>query len=232
MSESKVIIALDFPNADAALKLALVLNPALCKVKVGKELFVSAGPEIVEKLAKLGFDVFLDLKFHDIPNTVAAACASAINLGVWMINVHVSGGRAMLDAARKAIPGPKPKLIGVTVLTSLAGADLDDLGIAGGHDAVVLRWAKLAQECGLDGVVCSPLEAAMLKSSLGKGFLTVTPGVRLAESQDDQKRVSTPMQAIENGADYIVIGRPIIEAKNPYEVLCDINQQIEFSLTK
>ena len=232
MSESRVIVALDFPKADAALKLALTLNPALCKVKVGKELFVSAGPDIVEKLARLGFDVFLDLKFHDIPNTIASACRAAANLGAWMINVHVTGGRAMLDAARKAVPGPQPKLVAVTLLTSLTSDDLNDLGIAGGHDAVVLRWAKLAHECGLDGVVCSPLEAAMLKQSLGKVFLTVTPGIRLGESRDDQKRVSTPIQAIEYGADYIVIGRPVTEAKNPYEVLCDINQQIEVSLTK
>ncbi|MGH6693305.1 MAG: orotidine-5'-phosphate decarboxylase, partial [Gammaproteobacteria bacterium] len=188
-AEPRIIVALDFPDAKSALALAKRLDPKLCRVKVGKELYTAAGPSLVEKLRQAGFGVFLDLKFHDIPNTVAAACAAAAELGVWMVNLHALGGRGMMSAARKALAGTKarPRLTAVTLLTSLGAADLSEVGLAGSPQEVVLRLAGLARECGLDGVVCSAQEAAALRTRFGREFCLVTPGIRLVEAtRDDQ----------------------------------------------
>jgi orotidine-5'-phosphate decarboxylase len=225
LDSKRVIVALDFPDAGAALAAAGRLDPALCRVKVGKELFVSAGPAIVGQLHERGFEVFLDLKFHDIPNTVAGACRAAARLGVWMLNVHASGGSAMMRAAREAVaafPRP-PLLIGVTVLTSLSDAELGEVGFAGSAAANVGRLARLAAASGLDGVVCSAQEAAMLREALGAGFVTVTPGIRLAsDAKGDQSRVATPGDAVRLGAHYLVIGRPVTQAADPAATLQSI----------
>ncbi len=229
-----VIVVLDYPNAAAALELAAKLDPALCRVKVGKELFTAAGPAVVDTLMGRGFDVFLDLKYHDIPNTVAGACRAAAALGVWMVNVHASGGRAMLAAAREAIDagsGRKPLLIGVTVLTSLASGDLAAIGVTGDAQSQVKRLAGLCNEAGLDGVVCSAEEAPFLKAGY-PGLLTVTPGIRLAgDAKGDQQRVVTPTDAIRMGADYLVIGRSITHAADPVATLQLIHQQLEAATT-
>ena len=230
-SEPRVIVALDFADAAQALALSGRLDPGACALKVGKELFVAAGPEPARRMIGRGFKVFLDLKFHDIPHTVAQACAAATRLGVWMINVHASGGRAMLTAARESVARvtaerghAPPLLIGVTVLTSLAAADLDEIGVAGTPEAAVLRLARLSSECGLDGVVCSAMEAPALRRALGPEFKLVTPGIRPAGSaSDDQARVTTPERAIANGADFLVIGRPITQAPDPRAALAEIN---------
>lgn len=230
MDNKRVIVPLDFPGAEAALALAARLDPALCRVKVGKELFTAAGPAVVEKLHERGFEVFLDLKFHDIPNTVAGACRSAARLGVWMLNVHASGGEAMLRAAREAVAGASrpPLLIGVTILTSLSAADLARVGFHGSPEDNVQRLAGLAHGCGLDGVVCSALEAPRLRAAFGPGFRLVTPGIRLEGSApDDQSRVVTPREALRLGADYLVIGRPIAQARDPVATLRDINESLE-----
>lgn len=227
---SRIIVALDFSTANAALALADQLNPSMCRVKVGKELFTAAGPAVVKSLVDRGFDVFLDLKFHDIPTTVAAACKAAVDLGVWMLNVHACGGTAMLAAARQAVgaKGKGPKLIAVTVLTSMAEADLAAIGILVPPVAQVQRLAKLAKKEDLDGVVCSPHEVAVLRQSCGADFDLVTPGVRPAGSiPHDQKRVMTPVDAIKAGATYLVIGRPITEANDPLAVLAAISASIE-----
>jgi orotidine-5'-phosphate decarboxylase len=227
VTESCVIVALDFPDATSALAMADRLTPAQCKVKVGKELFTVAGPNLVEKLVSRGFKVFLDLKFHDIPQTVARACAAAARMGVWMMNVHASGGRAMLLAAREAVAASEARLIAVTVLTSLDAHDLREVGISAEPAAQVQRLALLARDCGLDGVVCSAQEARQLREACGDRFLLVTPGIRLASSAaDDQKRVMTPTRARLEGADYLVIGRPITEATDPDSVLQKINLEI------
>ena len=229
MNDPKVIVALDFDNAADALVLAQQLDPSLCRLKVGKELFTSSGPELVEKLVELRFEVFLDLKFHDIPNTVAQACKAAARLGVWMVNVHALGGRKMMSAAREALEGMtnRPKLIAVTVLTSMGQSDLAEIGLVGEPLDNVLRLAKLAQECGLDGVVCSAREAAPLRALAGKDFCLVTPGIRpAAASLDDQVRVATPAQALRDGANYLVIGRPITQAATPLQALKNINLEI------
>ncbi len=223
MSASPVIIALDFPSAAEALALAERLDPARCRVKVGKELFTRAGPAVVEKLVARGFEVFLDLKYHDIPNTVAAACDAAADLGVWMINLHASGGRRMMETARERLEkrgSGRPRLIAVTILTSLGEEDLAEVGFQGAPADNVARLAALADDCGLDGVVCSPLEAAMLRRERRKGFLLVTPGVRpAAAAVDDQKRVMTPADALAAGASHLVIGRPITAAPDPLAAL-------------
>lgn len=232
MNDPKIIVALDYPEARAAQDMAARLDPALCRVKVGKELFTAAGPALVEALAARGFGVFLDLKFHDIPNTVAGACKAAARLGVWMMNVHASGGRAMLQAAREALAGgqTRPKLIAVTVLTSMGDTDLADIGMQGGSQDAVLRLARLAQAAGLDGVVCSAQEARALRAACGAGFNLVTPGIRPADGTpgalDDQKRVMTPRAAIDAGADYLVIGRPITQAADPVAMLQRIGKEI------
>jgi orotidine-5'-phosphate decarboxylase len=229
MTNKKIIVALDFPDAKSALELAAKLDPALCRVKVGKELFTAAGPAVVEKLIKQGFDVFLDLKFHDIPNTVAGACKAAAGLGVWMLNVHALGGPAMLRAAREAIDaGPhKPLLIAVTVLTSMSDSELAAVGLTGTAEENVLRLAKLAKQCGLNGVVCSSREAAILRKEIAKPFVLVTPGIRLAgAAKDDQTRVLTPLDALRAGADYLVIGRPVTQAEDPAALLKNIHKDI------
>lgn len=227
--DPRVIVALDYASAAEALVLAGRLDPALCKVKVGKELFTAAGPALVGNLVQRGFSVFLDLKFHDIPNTVAAACKAAAGLGVWMINVHAGGGRAMMQAAREALSGVNhaPKLIAVTVLTSLGAEDLRELGHAEAPQALAERLARLAAASGMDGVVCSAQEAPALRRACGAAFCLVTPGIRLAgAAQDDQKRIVTPAAAIASGADYLVIGRPITRAADPLAVLRAINAEI------
>lgn len=229
MSAPRIIVALDYPNARDALALAARLDPKLCRVKVGKELFTASGPAFVEKLRNTGFGVFLDLKYHDIPNTVAGACRAAAELGVWMINVHALGGRAMMAAAREAIAGSttRPRLVAVTLLTSLGTGDMEEVGLGGSPQEAVLKLARLAQACGLDGVVCSAHEAAALRRQRGKEFLLVTPGIRPAEAgRDDQSRVATPRQAVADGADYLVIGRPITRAPDPLAALRAINAEI------
>lgn len=230
MAEPRIIIALDFPDAPRALDLAARLDPISCKLKVGKELFTAAGPQLVEQVMRRGFDVFLDLKFHDIPATVANACKSAAHLGVWMMNIHALGGRRMLMAAREAIPTGTSKVIAVTLLTSMESGDLKEIGLTGEPQDVVRRLALLAYDCGLDGVVCSPLEAPELKKMIGQDFCLVTPGIRPAEAAaDDQRRISTPRQAIINGADYLVIGRPVTQASDPGAMLRRLNEEIDNS---
>jgi orotidine-5'-phosphate decarboxylase len=229
MPDSKIIVALDFDTAEETLKLVKQLRPEACRLKVGKELFTTAGPALVDQLVGDGFDVFLDLKFHDIPNTVAAACKAAARLGVWMVNVHAMGGSKMMLAARDALEGlsQRPKLIAVTVLTSMGKDDLLEIGMDVEPQDAVLRLAKLASSCGLDGVVCSAREAAILKRELGRSFQLVTPGIRPANAaSDDQNRVMTPVEALRMGADYLVIGRPITKAEDPLSALNEINQEI------
>ena len=229
MNDPKIIVALDYPSAQPALDIVARLDPALCRVKVGKELFTAAGPALVETLVTRGFGVFLDLKFHDIPNTVAGACKAAARLGVWMINLHATGGRAMMHAALEALAGEvlRPKLIAVTVLTSMGESDLADIGMQGSPDDVVLRLARLAQSAGLDGVVCSAHEARVLRAACGAGFDLVTPGIRPADAkQDDQKRVMTPRAAMDAGADYLVVGRPITQAADALAMLQRLQREI------
>lgn len=229
MTTSRVIVALDVPTCAEALAIAARLDPARCRLKVGKELFTSAGPALIEQLMAPGFEIFLDLKFHDIPNTVASACRAAARLGVWMLNVHALGGRAMMQAAREAVDAMphRPLLIGVTVLTSMSEADLREVGIADTPAAIVRRLALLAQDCGLDGVVCSAQEAPMLRECMRADFKLVTPGIRPAgASSDDQQRITTPAQAVSGGSDYLVIGRPIARAADPLAALDAVNAEI------
>ncbi len=229
MNDPKIIVALDFPGAAPALALAHRLSPELCRLKVGKELFTATGPILLEQLMRGGFEIFLDLKFHDIPNTTAQACKAAANLGIWMINVHALGGRRMLEAAQIAVSNSArpPKLIAVTMLTSMAQEDITDLGITSTPEEMVLRLAKLAQEAGLDGVVCSAQETVMLRKQCGNKFALVTPGIRPEHvSLDDQSRVMTPQAAIRAGSSYLVIGRPITKSPDPLQALLDINQEI------
>jgi len=226
---SRLIIALDFSTAEATLAFVKLLNPAQCKLKVGFELFVAAGPELVRQLVGRGFEVFLDLKFHDIPNTVASACRAAAQLGVWMINVHASGGAVMLNAAREATQAVSrpPLLIAVTVLTSMDQVQLAGIGLQTIPAAQVSHLAALTAECGLDGVVCSAHEAALLRAQLGRDFLLVTPGIRPEGSATgDQLRVMTPQAARQAGIDYIVVGRPITQALDPLVVIDTINQAL------
>ena len=227
MSESRIIVALDFDNAESALSLSKRLSPQLCRLKIGKELFTAAGPSIIEKLTRVGYEIFLDLKFHDIPATVAKACKAACNLGVWMINVHASGGRRMLMAAREAVPANSTRLIAVTVLTSMDTHDLVEIGYSIPPQEIVLRLARLTQSCGLDGVVCSAQETALLRRELGVDFCLVTPGIRLVDGEShDQKRTATPQQAIRDGAHYLVIGRPITQAQDPLETLESLSKNM------
>lgn len=229
VNDPKIIVALDFADANQALDFARRVSPGLCRVKVGKELFTSAGPSLVEDLASLGFEVFLDLKYHDIPNTVNRAVAAAARLGVWMLNVHALGGTAMMQAAREAIEGApqRPYLIAVTVLTSLAQADVDELGIRTPLPRLVDGLAAMAIACGLDGVVCSAEEAPALRASLGGSALLVTPGIRPEwAAADDQQRIVTPARALADGASYLVIGRPITRHPDPAEALRLINTSI------
>ena len=260
--DSKIIVALDYANAASALQLVNQLNPSLCKLKVGKELFTAAGPQLVETLVAKNFKVFLDLKFHDIPSTVAKACEAASQLGVWMLNVHASGGLDMMQAALEGVnkSANSPHLIAVTVLTSMNQSNLTEVGVETSLENQVLRLAKLAQQAGLHGVVCSAQEAQLLRKQLGETFCLVTPGIRCAQinsqvnsnqfhanqasfklanlnqvdsnqvnsnqvNRDDQSRVVTPADALGNGASYLVIGRPITQAKNPLQALEAITAQ-------
>jgi orotidine-5'-phosphate decarboxylase len=224
-----VIVALDFANETDTLNFVRQLDPSLCQLKIGKELFTATGRHLAEKLINQGFKLFLDLKYHDIPNTVAHACKVAADMGVWLVDMHVSGGRRMMEAAAEAVAqhAHRPKLIGVTVLTSMTEQDLREIGLHAEPQDLVLQWAKLAQSSGLDGVVCSAQESALLRQNLGDDFWLVTPGIRLdtANNSDDQRRIMTPKQALEAGSTYLVMGRPITQAQNPVAVLREINQQ-------
>jgi orotidine-5'-phosphate decarboxylase len=229
VTRSPVIVALDYPEVQPALALARTLDPQACRLKVGKELFTAAGPRFIEDLQQLGFEIFLDLKFHDIPNTVASALRSAAALGVWMVNVHAGGGRRMLEAAASALAAfdSPPVLIAVTVLTSISEEEFTELGYARSLGEQVQHLAALTADCGLGGVVCSAREAAPLRSRMGEDFLLVTPGIRPAgSSADDQRRVVTPAQALADGASYLVIGRPITGAERPEQALAAINAEI------
>lgn len=226
---SKLIIALDFPNKEQALQFVKILSPESCKLKVGFELFVAAGPDFVRHLVDKGFDVFLDLKFHDIPNTVASACKSAASLGVWMMNVHASGGPKMMLAAKQALDEchSNAKLIAVTVLTSMDKKQLADTNVLQTPEEQVKHLAQLTKESTLDGIVCSAREAEMLREILGQDFLLVTPGIRPAGSdQGDQHRIMTPSEANANGVSYIVVGRPITQSETPLSVIDQINEDM------
>lgn len=229
----RIIVALDNMTPSSALQLVTQFAPDQCGLKVGKELFTKAGPAWVRELTERGFAVFLDLKFHDIPNTVAKACEAAAELGIWMVNVHALGGRKMMSSARAAVAGAAnpPLLIAVTILTSLDSDDLHEVGLSGSTTDNVLRLASLAQSCGLDGVVCSAREASLLKKRCGHNFVLVTPGIRPSGSlAQDQQRTMTPAEAIQQGADYLVIGRPITGADNPRQILLTMQAEIADSL--
>lgn len=228
-TKSPVVVALDFPTKEQAVAMAQQLDPALCRVKVGKELFTASGPAVVEELHALDFDVFLDLKFHDIPNTCAKAVGVAADLGVWMVNVHASGGRRMMEAARNEIDKKthQPLLIGVTVLTSMEQNDLVEIGLNLDPQEQVRRLALLTESSGLDGVVCSAQEVELIRNNCSADFLTVTPGIRPAGSeQGDQRRVLTPEQALKAGVDYMVIGRPITQAESPVVACSNILESL------
>jgi orotidine-5'-phosphate decarboxylase len=230
MSDPKIIVALDYPSADQAFALADQLDPQRCRLKVGKELFTRSGPEVVKRLNDNGFDIFLDLKYHDIPNTVARACSAAAELGVWMMNVHALGGSAMMQAAKDAIgnDSDSPLLIAVTLLTSMDQQTFNQLGLAGSIKDTVLRLAKMTEESGLDGVVCSAQEAPVLREQCSNNFQLITPGIRPAQSdQGDQHRTMTPAEALAAGSSYLVIGRPITAAADPMQALADIEQSIK-----
>jgi len=232
MISSPIIVAMDYPNMQAALDMASVLDPSYCRVKVGKELFTRSGPVVVEKLAKLGFDVFLDLKFHDIPNTTANAVAAAADMGVWMVNVHACGGRRMMDACVEKLAHlqQRPLLIGVTVLTSMQAEDLLQTGVADTPLVQVQRLASLCSDSGLDGVVCSSHEVGALNEEFGHEFKLVTPGIRPSFAEKgDQRRIMTPGEALKLGSDYLVIGRPITQAKDPLNALKMIQDEIKIS---
>lgn len=231
-SNPRIVVALDYADAASALQLVERLDPVLCRLKVGKELFTAAGPQLVEKLIAKDFGVFLDLKFHDIPTTVQKACEAASRLGVWMLNVHASGGTAMMQAAREGVAksGHQPLLIAVTVLTSMNQSALKEIGVEDELQNQVLRLASLTRQAGLDGVVCSAQEAQLLKKQLGEDFCLVTPGIRpKTASLDDQSRVVTPSQAVAWGADYLVIGRPITQAADPLQALRAIDQELSLA---
>ncbi|MGQ3887442.1 orotidine-5'-phosphate decarboxylase [Legionella sp. CNM-1927-20] len=228
----RIIVALDFSNQDDALNLVNNLNPDECALKIGSEMFTLFGPRFVRTLVDRNYNVFLDLKFHDIPNTVAHACKAAAELGVWMINVHTSGGFKMMQAAQEALMSfgsRKPLLIGVTVLTSTASQELPSIGIISPLEEQISRLTKLAQKAGLDGVVCSAHEVQLVKALCGSSFLTVTPGIRLlTDNSDDQVRIMSPKEALDLGSDYLVIGRPITRAKNPQLVIKSIINSLTY----
>lgn len=229
-NDPKIIVALDFPAETPALELASKLDPTKCRLKVGKELFTRAGPQFVDSLHKRGFEVFLDLKFHDIPNTASAAVAAAADLGVWMVNVHASGGEKMMLACRERLDTfgvDKPLLIAVTVLTSMGAEDLAGIGVTCSPEAQVSRLATLTRNCGLDGVVCSAQEATKLKVEQGSDFKLITPGIRpLTADKGDQQRIMTPSDALSAGSDYLVIGRPITQAADPLAALEAIHSEV------
>jgi orotidine-5'-phosphate decarboxylase len=225
--DKRIIVALDFNSSDQAMTLLDNLDSSLCRVKIGKELFTACGPQLVRQVIDRGFDVFLDLKFHDIPNTVAKAVSVASDMGVWMLNVHASGGLAMMELARQALDGygaQRPKLIAVTVLTSLLREDLRKVGVELSPEEQVSKLAFLTREAGLDGVVCSAAETKLLRAQLPEDFCLVTPGIRRAEdAAGDQKRVLGPAEAIQNGSNYLVVGRPITQADSPNAALEEFN---------
>ena len=228
MASSRIIVALDYADEASAMELVDRINPELCRLKIGKELFTRCGPGLVGKLVARGYDVFLDLKYHDIPHTVANACRAAADLGVWMLNVHALGGPAMMAAARAALSDrDSPLLIAVTILTSSSTDDLLAVGIQQSAQAMVERLATLARDLDLDGVVCSAREAEGLRALLGEAFVLVTPGIRLpGDSADDQKRIVTPTDAVRLGSDFLVIGRPITKSDDPVQKLLTINSEI------
>ena len=230
LNDPKIIVALDFPSQNPALALADQLDPAKCRLKVGKELFTRSGPDLVKALQSRGFDIFLDLKFHDIPNTTSAAVAAAAELGVWMVNVHASGGEKMMVACRERLESfgnDRPLLIAVTVLTSMSDEDLAGIGIASSAEAHVSRLATLTKNSGLDGVVCSAQEAPRLKAEQGSDFQLITPGIRsLTADKGDQQRIMTPVDALKAGSDYLVIGRPITQAPDPLAALEAIHAEV------
>jgi len=234
---SRLIVALDFPSKNEALAFVSQLSPSDCKLKVGLELYVSAGAEIVHQLTEAGFDIFLDLKFHDIPNTVASACKAAAKLNVWMMNVHASGGLEMMQVASDALQNEthrasqSPRLIAVSVLTSMSDEQLQQTGVNTVTKEQVAHLAYLAKKAGLDGMVCSAQEATLLRERFGDDFLLVTPGIRpVGSAKGDQSRVMTPTAAINAGADYLVVGRPITQAENPLEIIEQINLEIANTL--
>ncbi|QCT89564.1 orotidine-5'-phosphate decarboxylase [Escherichia sp. E4208] len=233
VTRSPVVVALDYNNRDAALAFVDKIDPRDCRLKVGKEMFTLFGPQFVRELQERGFDIFLDLKFHDIPNTAAHAVAAAADLGVWMVNVHASGGARMMTAAREAlVPFGKdaPLLIAVTVLTSMESSDLADLGVTLSPADYAERLAALTQKCGLDGVVCSAQEAVRFKQAFGQDFKLVTPGIRPQGSDaGDQRRIMTPEQALAAGVDYMVIGRPVTQSADPAQTLKAINASLQRS---
>jgi orotidine-5'-phosphate decarboxylase len=235
MNDKKIIVALDYENQAQALDFVDKIDPASCRLKVGKEMFTLFGPEFVRQLHARGFSVFLDLKFHDIPNTCSKAVKAAAELGVWMVNVHASGGERMMTASREILEpygSQRPLLIGVTVLTSMEQSDLSGIGLDIAPTEHVQRLAALAKNSGLDGVVCSANEASLLKAALGAEFKLVTPGIRpLGSDAGDQRRIMTPEQAVIAGSDYLVIGRPITQAANPIAVLDSINRSLGATLT-
>lgn len=224
----QIIVALDFADENSTIRMLDLIDPAVCRVKIGKELFTRYGPQLVRRIQNTGFEVFLDLKFHDIPKTVAGAVSAAADLGVWMTNVHASGGKGMLEAARKAVPDNSgTKLVAVTVLTSLSTQDLEEIGVAGFPEQQVLRLAHMTAECGLDGVVCSAKEIELLRHNLPREFLLVTPGIRPhGDNPGDQKRIETPARALAKGASYLVIGRPVTQAADPALKLKELLQEI------
>ncbi|GIU35523.1 orotidine-5'-phosphate decarboxylase [Shewanella schlegeliana] len=230
MTDKPILVALDYDNKNDALQLIDQLDPDMCRLKVGKEMFTLFGPELVTDIHSRGFDLFLDLKFHDIPNTVAKAVSAAAELGVWMTNIHASGGLAMMEAAKRALEpyGDKaPLLIAVTVLTSMSDDELKLLGINVPASEHVLRLAALTKQAGLDGVVCSAQESTLLKAKFGQDFKLITPGIRpVGSDRGDQHRVMTPPEALAAGSDYLVIGRPITKAADPLKALQAIHQTI------
>jgi len=230
LKDTRLVVALDYPDMRLALNMADMLDPKACRVKVGKELYTKIGPKILEALHQRDFDVFLDLKFHDIPNTTASAVAAAADLGVWMVNVHVSGGRKMMEACANKLASysKAPLLIGVTVLTSMAEEDLREIGVHASPLDHVVKLGSLAKSSGLDGVVCSAHEASFLKSEFGNDFKLITPGIRPSFAEKgDQQRIMTPKDALIAGSDYLVIGRPITQANNPLEALKKVMQEME-----
>lgn len=230
MIDQKVIVALDYDNQADALTFVDRIDPRSCRLKVGKEMFTLFGPDFVKQLHQRGFSLFLDLKFHDIPNTCSKAVRAAAEMGVWMVNVHASGGERMMTASREILEPygtDRPLLIGVTVLTSMERSDLSGIGLDIEPQQQVVRLANLSKNAGLDGVVCSAQEASTLKQQLGQEFKLVTPGIRpVGADVGDQKRIMTPFDAIQAGSDYLVIGRPITQAVNPDQVLVDINASL------
>ncbi|WP_326900954.1 orotidine-5'-phosphate decarboxylase [Kosakonia cowanii] len=230
VTDSPVVVALDYANRDSALAFVDRIDPRDCRLKVGKEMFTLFGPQFVRELQLRGFDIFLDLKFHDIPNTTAHAVKAAADLGVWMVNVHASGGARMMTAAKEALlpfGADAPLLIAVTVLTSMEASDLQDIGITATPAEHAERLARLTQQCGLDGVVCSAQEAVRFKSELGHAFKLVTPGIRPQGSDaGDQRRIMTPEQALQAGVDYMVIGRPVTQSVDPAQTLKAINASL------